>query len=134
MSLLALFAWSFAASTILPLSSEVPLALVIGRSGSWVVPVAVATVGNTLGACTTYWLARAAVTVARPQGERARRAAALLAKHGPPAMLASWVPLMGDVLVLLAGGARMPVRQFIGWTTVGKCARYVAVALAVEVL
>jgi membrane protein YqaA with SNARE-associated domain len=134
LSLLALFAWSFAASTILPLSSEVPLALVIGRSGSWVVPVAVATVGNTLGACTTYWLARAAVAVAPPQGERTRRAAALLAKHGPPAMLASWVPLIGDVLVLLAGGAQMPVRQFIGWTTVGKCARYVAVALAVEVL
>lgn len=47
-------------------------------------------------------------------------------------MLLSWVPLVGDVLVLLAGGTRMPIGTFIWWTTLGKCARYVAVALAVE--
>jgi membrane protein YqaA with SNARE-associated domain len=127
-----LFAWSFAASTILPLSSEVPLALVIRNSGDWLVPVFVATAGNTLGACTTYWLARAAVAVAPPHGERTRRASALLAKYGAPAMLLSWVPIIGDVLVLLAGAARMPIWRFIGWTTLGKGARYVAVALVVE--
>ena len=131
MSLLVLFAWSFAASTILPLSSEVPLALVIGNSGDWFVPVFVATVGNTLGACTTYGLARAAVAVA-PHGEKARRASALLAKYGAPAMLLSWVPLLGDVLVLLAGAARMPMGSFIGWTTLGKGARYVVVAMVVK--
>ena len=41
-------------------------------------------------------------------------------------------PLVGDVLVLLAGAARMPFGTFIGWTTAGKAARYVAVALAVD--
>ena len=95
-------------------------------------PVVVATLGNTLGACTTYWLARAAVAVAPPQGDRSRRAGTLLAKYGPPAMLLSWVPLIGDVLVLLAGAARMPVWKFIAWTTAGKAARYVVIALAVE--
>ena len=129
-----MFAWSFAASTILPVSSEVPLALVIRSSGAWVTPVVVATVGNVLGACTTYWLARAAVRVAPPAGERARRASELLVRFGPPALLLSWVPLIGDVLVFLAGVARMPVGRFVGWTTIGKAARYVAVALAVEQL
>ena len=104
----------------------------IKNSGNWFVPVLVATVGNTLGACTTYWLARAAVAVAPPHGERTRRASALLARHGAPAMLLSWVPLIGDVLVLLAGAARMPIGRFTGWTTLGKGARYVVVALAVE--
>jgi membrane protein YqaA with SNARE-associated domain len=127
-----LFAWSFAAATILPLSSELPLALVIRNSGDWQVPVLVATVGNTLGACTTYWLARAAVAIAPAGSERTRRASALLAKYGAPAMLLSWVPLIGDVLVVLAGAARMPLWRFIGWTTLGKAARYVAVALAIE--
>jgi membrane protein YqaA with SNARE-associated domain len=47
-------------------------------------------------------------------------------------MLLSWVPLIGDVLVLLAGAARMSVWRFIGWTTLGKGARYALVALAVE--
>lgn len=132
LSLLVLLGWSFASATILPLSSEVPLALVIWNSGTWPVPVLVATAGNTLGACTTYWLARAAVAVAPPQPDKTRRASALLARYGAPAMLLSWVPLIGDVLVLLAGAARMPVWRFIGWTTLGKGARYVAVALAVE--
>jgi membrane protein YqaA with SNARE-associated domain len=127
-----LFGWSFAASTILPLSSEVPLAVVIRNSGGWVFPVVVATVGNVLGACTTYWLARVAARAAPPSGKRARRARALLVRYGPPALLLSWVPLIGDVLVLLAGIARMPVRTFVGWTTAGKAARYIAVALAVE--
>ena len=45
-------------------------------------------------------------------------------------MLLSWVPLVGDVLVLLAGAARMPIGRFLVWVTVGKAARYVAVALA----
>ena len=127
-----MFAWSFAAATILPLSSEVPLALVVRSSGGWLVPVLVATTGNVLGACTTYWLSRAAVAVASPTSARVRHAGALLARYGPPAMLLSWVPLIGDVLVLLAGAARMPVWRFIGWTTLGKGARYVVVALAVE--
>jgi len=131
-NLIALFLWSFAAATILPLSSEVPLALLVSMSGRWVVPVTVATTGNVLGALTTYWLARAAVTAMPPESVRLRRASALLAAYGPPAMLLSWVPLLGDVLVLLAGAARMPLGRFLVWVTVGKAARYVAVALAVR--
>ena len=127
-----LFGWSFAAATILPLSSEVPLALVIRTSGTWLVPVLVATVGNTLGACTTYWLARGAAAVAPPRSTRLRHASTLLARYGAPAMLLSWVPLIGDVLVALAGVARMPVWRFVGWTILGKGSRYALVALAVE--
>ena len=47
-------------------------------------------------------------------------------------MLLSWVPLVGDVLVLLAGAARMPFWIFLAWTTLGKASRYMAVALAIE--
>jgi membrane protein YqaA with SNARE-associated domain len=60
------------------------------------------------------------------------RASAWLAKHGPPALLLSWVPLIGDLLVALAGAARMPVVPFVAWTTIGKAARYVVVALLVS--
>ena len=132
MSLAVLFAWSFAAATILPLSSEVPLALVVRSSDNWLAPVLVATTGNVLGACTTYWIARTAVSYVVEESERMRRARSLLARFGAPAMLLSWVPLIGDLLVLLAGAARMPVGRFIGWTTVGKGVRYLAVALAVD--
>ena len=132
MSLIVLFAWSFAAATIIPLSSEIPLAFVVRHSGNLLVPVLVATAGNSLGACTTYWLGRAAVTVVSPESLKVRRAGALLCRYGPPAMFLSWVPLIGDVLVVLAGAAMMPFWTFAVWMTLGKGARYLAVALAVD--
>ena len=133
LDLLVLFAWSFAASTILPLSSEVPLALAVHRSNGWAVPVLVATAGNYLGACTTYWLARYAVerATAAPS-RRVANASRLIARYGPPALLLSWVPLIGDALVALAGAAHMPFLAFSIWTVIGKAARYVAVAWIVN--
>ena len=109
-----------------------PLAIVVRGSGGWLVPVIVATTGNLLGACTTYWLGRGTATIAAPTSARMRRAGALLARYGPPAMLLSWIPLIGDVLVALAGAAGMPFWRFAAWTAIGKCARYVAVALAFD--
>lgn len=127
--LLALFLWSFAAATILPLSSEVPLALAIHRAGDWRLAVFVATLGNYLGACTTYLLARAAAkhfeADARP---RTRHAAAVLRRFGPPALLLSWLPLIGDVIVALAGAANVPFGWFSLWVVIGKGARYLFVA------
>ena len=131
--LLILFAWSFAASTVLPLSSEIPLAIAVRRADGWVVPVGVATLGNYLGACTTYWLARLAVTrMTNRESPRLRRGAALIARYGPPALLLSWLPLIGDALVALAGGARMPFGRFSLWTAAGKGARYAIVGWLVS--
>lgn len=131
MTLLLLFAWAFAAATILPLSSEVALAVEVARRGDWHVPVLVATLGNVLGAATTYGLAWAAVTRAPAPSPRVQRAAGWLARYGPPILLLSWVPLIGDVFVALAGATRMRLVPFLVWTTMGKAARYVAVALLI---
>jgi membrane protein YqaA with SNARE-associated domain len=131
MELLILFAWSFAAATILPLSSELPLAVEIARSDGWAIPVLVATLGNVLGAFTTYGLARAAITAAPTPSPRVARASAWLARYGPPILVLSWVPLIGDLLVGLAGATRMRMLPCAVWTTLGKLARYVAVALLV---
>ena len=130
-SLLALFAASFAAATVLPFSSEAVLALVVAKSGGWIVPVLVATLGNTLGACTTYWLGRASRAAVPTPSARTERAAALIGRFGSPALLLSWVPLIGDVIVALAGAARMPFGRFAVWTTIGKAARYVVVGAAI---
>jgi membrane protein YqaA with SNARE-associated domain len=131
--LVVLFLWSFAAATILPLSSEIPLAFAVRRSEAWMLPVAVATAGNFLGACTTYFLARYAADRAAPEASgRTARASALIARYGPPALLLSWVPLIGDVMVALAGFAHMPFLAFSIWTVIGKAARYVAVGWIVN--
>ena len=129
MHLWALLASSFLAATILPLASEVPLAVVVRRHGDLFLPVVVATLGNFLGACTTYGLARAAAAklVTKPP-EQSPRALRLFERYGAPALVLSWVPLVGDAIVALAGAARVPIATFSIWTVIGKAARYAAVA------
>ena len=129
MVLVVLFLWSFAAATVLPLSSEVPLAVAIRQHADWKLPVFVSTLGNYLGACTTFLLARAAAArFAADASPRARHAAGLLRRFGAPALLLSWVPLVGDVLVALAGAAKLPFGWFSLWVVIGKGGRYLFVA------
>jgi membrane protein YqaA with SNARE-associated domain len=124
---LGLFVSAFLAATILPLASEVPLALLIRSSGRVMWPVIIATVANYLGACTTYWLVRVAV---RRSGapDSGSRAVALIRRFGAPALVLSWVPIVGDGLVALAGGARIGFGAFSFWVVLGKAARYAGVA------
>ena len=132
-----LFLWSFLAATVLPLGSEVALAALVRSEGRAALPVVVATLGNYLGACTTYWLGRrAAEAVGRRRGASKcdARAARLLARYGQPALLLSWVPLLGDALVALAGGMGLPFGAFSLWVLAGKALRYWAVAWAASSL
>ena len=133
MALLTLFAWSFLAATVLPLSSEAPLAVYVRSYHQIAIPVLVATVGNYLGACTTYWLARRTAQALGGGPEAANsqtRSARLIRRFGQPVLLLSWVPILGDALVALAGAMRLPFGVFSIWVAVGKGARYLAVAWA----
>ena len=132
-----LFLWSFLSATVLPLSSEAPLAFLVSTEKHIFLPVVVATVGNYLGACTTYWLGRRAARTLGGNGEgkgAQSRAAELLRKFGQPALLLSWVPILGDALVALAGATGMRFGVFSLWVTLGKGLRYLAVAWAAAAL
>lgn len=133
MDLFALFFWSFLAATILPLGSEPALAAIVARRDALVWPVTIATAGNYLGACTTYALAMSASKAVKSERtvRRMERAASLIRRYGAPALLLSWVPLLGDAIVAAAGVARMPFLPFSLWTLAGKAARYAALALVV---
>ena len=129
-----LFVWSFLAATVLPLGSEAALVALVRNERGMFAPVLVATIGNYLGSCTTYWLGR---RVARAAGARRKnptwgekRAAGWLARYGRPALLLSWVPVVGDALVALAGAAGVPFAGFSFWVALGKALRYAAVAWA----
>jgi membrane protein YqaA with SNARE-associated domain len=130
-----LFFLSFLAATVLPLSSETSLGALVAVRGELVVPVLVATVGNVLGSCTTYWIGRRAaralvephkVTSGRVRAER------LLRRYGGPALLLSSLPVLGDALVALAGATKVPFRSFLFWVTLGKGVRYAVVAWTVS--
>ena len=129
----ALFAWSFLAATVLPLGSEPALFALVLRGYPFGPSVAVATVGNVLGACTTYWLGRRTAEVLERRGAAPLdqgRAGRMMKRYGQPALLLSWAPLIGDALVAVSGAVRTPVVPFLCWVTIGKAARYLAVAWA----
>lgn len=132
-----LFALSFLAATVLPLGSEAALAALVGIRGEILAPVIVATVGNVLGSCTTYWIGRrSAAAFVRWRGleEGEGRTALMLRRYGGPALLLSFVPVVGDALVALAGATGLSPRSFLFWVTLGKGLRYAAVAWAASSL
>ncbi len=133
MDLLTLFTWSFLAATILPLGSEPALAAIVAHRDAVALPVAIATLGNYLGACTTYALARSASKAVKSERalRRMERASVLIRKYGAPALLLSWVPLLGDAIVAAAGAAGTRFLPFSLWTLAGKAARYAVLALIV---
>lgn len=133
-SLLGLFGWSFLAATILPVGSEPLLVgLLLGDGNPWLL-VAIATAGNFLGATTLYWMGRKAGRLVEERWGRGRfgeRAAGLLRRWGGPALVFAWAPLIGDVLVALAGASRISFASFTPWVLGGKAARYAVVAWVV---
>jgi membrane protein YqaA with SNARE-associated domain len=131
MAYAALFTWSFLAATILPLASEPMLIALVRSHDDLALPVFVATAGNYLGACTTYLLARAAARRLTPVSQAVAshaRATALVERFGQPALLLSWVPLLGDAIVVVAGAVGVRFAPFTLWVVAGKLARYAAVA------
>ena len=134
-SYVVLFGWSFAAATILPLGSEPAVVYLVANGFAVWRVVLVATLGNYLGACTTYAIGRAVrhgLAARRPQGDG--RALRLVARYGAPALLLSWVPLLGDAITAAAGVSGVRFGNFSVWTIAGKLARYIAVAYGARLL
>lgn len=132
---LTLFGWSFAAATILPLGSEPAAAYLVAQGRSAAMVVAVATFGNYLGACTTYWIGRRLRRRTDEVGTSSDpRALRLLRQYGAPALLLSWVPVIGDAIVAAAGVVGIPFGTFSFFTAAGKLARYILVAWGASLL
>jgi membrane protein YqaA with SNARE-associated domain len=133
-AILILFTSAFASATLLPGSSEAVLAGAMKLSDEplWLL-LAVATVGNTLGAAVN-WVLGLLVAMGRERvklpvsAERLDRFDAFYRRYGVWGLLLSWVPIIGDTLTVLAGLARTPLLVFLPLVAVGKLARYLVVA------
>ena len=106
LSLASLFAGSFLSATLLPGNSEVVLVamLLSGLSQPWLL-VLTATMGNSLGGLTNVILGR--FFPLREKSRWQERAAGWLKRYGAATLLLSWMPVMGDLLCLLAGWMRL---------------------------
>lgn len=129
LSLVSLFVSSFLSATLLPGNSEVMLIamLLSGLSQPWLL-VLIATMGNSLGGLTNVILGRFF-----PMREKSRwqeKATVWLRRYGAATLLLSWMPVIGDLLCLLAGWMRIPWGPVVFFLCLGKALRYVIVAVA----
>lgn len=131
--LLVLFLLSFCAATLLPLGSEWLLVTLLLDGADPLATVAVASLGNSIGALTSYliglwsgdWLIAKLLRIGPQQQQRARD---WFARYGSWALLLSWLPVIGDPLCLVAGMLRQRFLRFILLVASGKTARYTLVA------
>ncbi|CAM4204161.1 YqaA family protein [Shewanella aquimarina] len=127
-----IFSGAFLAATLLPGGSEVLLAALINQAPeTWVSLVVMATLGNTLGSLTSYYLGalgRFAKTPEEMASGRYRHGLQLVERYGYWSLLLAWTPLIGDILCLLAGWLRMPLVKSSIMIFIGKGVRYLLVA------
>lgn len=122
-SLWSLFAASFIASTLIPLSSEAVLFAVLKVHPELLLPaIAVATLGNTLGGMSTYLIGRF-IAQKKPLTQLAR-----MRRWGAPAMLLAWLPVVGDALCVAAGWLKLNWLAVAVFQAAGRLARYWVVA------
>ena len=130
---LALFLLSFLASTLIPLGSEWLLVTLLLSRHDPLLTVSVASMGNYLGACTTYAIGRYGGPllirkVLRIDEAAERRADRSYARYGSWSLLFSWLPVIGDPLCLIGGVLKIDFTRFSLLVFSGKLARYAAVA------
>ncbi|MEK7875632.1 MAG: YqaA family protein [Pseudomonadota bacterium] len=126
MSLVALFASSFLAATLLPGGSEAVLFGVLKLDPQQYWPaLAVATLGNTLGGMSSYLIGR----ILPQRGEI--KGLDWIKRYGSQALLLAWVPILGDPLCVAAGWLRVNPWLSALFMALGKFARYLAIAAVI---
>lgn len=131
-----LFAVAFVAATILPAQSEAALVgLLVAGAQSPVFLVAVASLGNILGAVVNWALGRGVErfhdhTWFPVSSTSLDRATNWYRRWGRWSLLLSWAPIGGDALTVAAGVLRESLLSFVVLVTIAKTARYVVLAAA----
>ena len=127
---LGVFIGSYLSATVLPFSVA-PLTLSLPALGfsPWLVGTT-AVLGSFLGALTMYVLAYhgGQWVMAQPfiniDQAKLVRSRAWFAKWGVPALFFSFLPLMGDALVITAGVLRVRAFSFSVWLIAGRTVQY----------
>ena len=127
-----LFISAFISSTIAPGGSEAVLAYMIAKGHYQVATVVtVATIGNTLGAMTTWGLGVLAAKkfpVPVLLSVKKQKALDIVRKKGIWVLFFTWLPVVGDALCFAGGWLKMPLFQACLIILLGKLARYALIA------
>lgn len=131
-NLWGLFASAFISSTIAPGGSEAVLAYMVS-SGEYRVEnlILIATIGNTLGALTTWflgWLAAKKFSLEDLLDKGKQKSISTVRSWGIWALLFSWLPIVGDGLCFAGGWLRLAFWPSCIAIIAGKWVRYTFVA------
>jgi membrane protein YqaA with SNARE-associated domain len=127
-----LFISAFISSTIAPGGSEAVLAY-MAATGHYQIEliVIVATIGNTLGAITTWGLGVLAAKkfpVSTLLSEKKQKALYFVRKKGIWTLFFTWLPVVGDALCFAGGWLKLPFFQACLIILLGKLGRYAVIA------
>ena len=125
--LLAIFA--FGSATIIPFSSEVYVAYLLTNQFSVIAVVLVASVANVLGAIVNWWLGKQLHQFKHRRWfyfseDQIISGQKRFDRYGRWSLLLAWLPIVGDVLTLVAGFMRIKILPFCVLVGIGKTARY----------
>jgi membrane protein YqaA with SNARE-associated domain len=130
--LFGLFIAGFLSGSILPFNSEAVLTLLIYSGFDPVSSLIVATAGNMLGGISIYYLGYLGKMewiekYAKVKQEKIHAILPKLERFGALAATLSFVPIIGDVIILGLGFFRISPTFTIFFMLVGKVARYLAI-------
>jgi membrane protein YqaA with SNARE-associated domain len=130
--LLGLFIAAFLSGSVFPFNSESVLTLLVYSGFDLASSLAAATAGNTLGGISIYYLGYLGKMewiekYAKVKKEKIHAILPKLKRFGSLAAVLSFVPIIGDVVILALGFFRISPALTIIFMMIGKAARYLAV-------
>ncbi|MCX7086254.1 MAG: DedA family protein [Methylococcales bacterium] len=129
-----LFLSAFISSTIAPGGSEAVLAYLVSQGHYNVYYLlALAVIGNTLGAMTTWWLGVLAAKKYPVTGllsEKKQKALVVVKDKGIWILFFSWLPVVGDAFCFAGGWLKLPIIPACLLILTGKLSRYAVIAWA----
>jgi membrane protein YqaA with SNARE-associated domain len=125
-----LFLASFLAATVLPLSSEVVLSILLGLGFDPFLCIASASIGNTLGGLTCYWIGLLGKVswmekYLKIKYEKVEKMQLWMKNKGSVLALLTFLPVVGDVIAVTLGFMRSNVWAVVFFMFIGKTIRYI---------
>jgi membrane protein YqaA with SNARE-associated domain len=134
-----LFLSGFLSGSVLPFNSEAVMSVLILAGVNISSAIVVATAGNTLGGITIFYLGYLGKMewiekYGKVKMEKIHAINPKLQKYGPLSALLSFVPVIGDLLILGLGFFRISPKLTILFMFVGKLARYWLLAQTLQLV